>query len=357
MEKNKRNHEKTPQSFASRRFSFWSELFVRAAVAFAVSSVAAVLFISIVNDVLALSKPPVRATVTASDSAELAEKLGEAGIIDHPWLFSLYAKIKGKTDLSVTGEVCVSSDMDYRQLVGAFTSKPRSGSVRMTFREGSTTDEIIDALVEKGLGSREGFVEAINNYPFEYDFVEVLSEVAGEERKYRLDGYLYPDTYDFYTERSEAYYIYKLLDRFASVTENIRKNITPREFDEALIMASMIQRSTSRVGQYEYLSAVFHNRLDGYTECPASSVYGVSGAGGVYVGAATEETVNADTPYNTFKNKGLPPGAICNPGLNALVCALRPAKSEYRYFVTAENGECLFAVSKWEHDKNCTSIR
>ena len=188
-------------------------------------------------------------------------------------------------------------------------------------------------------------------------------DLSGKEgRRYRLDGYLYPDTYDFYTGRSEAYYIYKLLDRFVSVTEEIREGITDADFDSILTVASMIQSSTGRVGQYEYLARVFYNRINDranypFLECPAASVYGTSGRGGVYKGVATDEVINADTPYNTFKNEGLPPGAICNPSLNAIVCAIRPISGKYKYFVTAEDGEALLASNKREHDRNCTYVK
>ena len=351
--------KKTPEVFTSRRFFFWSELFVSIAVTFAVTATLTVFVISMVNDALALYKDMQEAQVSASNSRELAERLGSAGIIDHPWLFSLYARIKGEGEFITEDEVNVSSDMDYRQLLRAFTASKKRTIVRVSVPNGATTDEIIDLLVEKGLGSREGFVEVINNYPFEYDFIGLLSSKEG--RRYRLDGYLYPDTYDFYTGRSEAYYIYKLLDRFVAVTESVRGGITDAELDEILIIASMVQSSTVRVGQYEYMSRVFYNRLNNredypFLNCPATSVYGMSGRGGVYKGIATEEMINADTPYNTFKNEGLPPGAVCNPNISAIICALRPANSGYKYFVTDPRGEALFASSKKEHEKNCKTV-
>ena len=359
MGKKEKLTKKTPEVFASRRFFFWSELVVQVAVTFAVTAMLSIFVISMVNDALALCKDGRAVKVSASSRAELSEKLGEERIVDHPWLFSLYAKLKGVDVIEKREEVSVSSDMDYRQLLLAFTSDPKSSVVRITVPEGATTDEIIELFVSNGLGSREGFVDVIDNYPFEYDFVGELH--GGNGRKYRLDGYLYPDTYDFYTGRSEAYYIYKLLDRFVAVTESLRSGMSTADFDGIVTVASMIQSSTSRVGQYEYLARVFYNRLNDienypYLDCPAASVYGMNGTGGVYKGVATDEVVNADTPYNTFKNEGLPPGAICNPSVSAIVCALRPANASYKYFVTGGSGEAIFASSKREHQKNCLSV-
>ena len=351
--------KKTPEALTSRRFFFWSELLVRAAVTFAVVSIVTVLLISMVNDALALCKVKKEIRIEAESLGELVRKLEEGEIVDHPWLFSLYGKLKGAESFEPRGEVTVSSDMDYRQLLRAFTASPKKSIIRLTIPDGATTDEIIDLFVSNGLGSREGFAEAINNYPFEYEFVAYLSEREG--RRYRLDGYLYPDTYDLYTGRSEAYYIYKLLDRFVAVTEDARKGLTDSDLDSILIVASMIQSSTVRVGQYEYLARVFYNRINDsrnypFLECPAASIYGMSGRGGIYKGVATDEVKNADTPYNTFKNEGLPPGAICNPSLNAIVCALRPISGKYKYFVTDEGGEALLATSKREHEENCRLV-
>ena len=344
---------------AYRRFSFWSELFVRLAVTFAVTATASVLVISMVNDVLALAKKERSATVSVVEPSQLGDVLRNNGIIDHSWLFSLYVKLRGEPELIRTDEVKVDSDMDYRQLLAAFTASEKQSVIRLTIPSGATTDEIIDIFTVNGLGSREGFKDTINNYPFECDF---LPDDIPSERKYRLDGYLYPDTYDFYTGRSEAYYIYKLLDRFEAVTAEIRRAEADLDLDKAVTVASMIQLSTSRVGQYEYISSVFHNRLndrEGYPtlDCPAASVYGMTGNGGVYVGVPDDDVKAADTIYNTFVYEGLPVGPICNPDLNAIVCALRPANSDYKYFVTAGNGEPLFASNKWEHERNCRSIK
>ena len=341
---------KTPKSNASRRFF---DMFIRISIIFSAVSVATVMVMSAVNDVLALYKSGSSVTISASSLPELSEMLEREDVIDHPWLFYAYAMLDGSVDFESVKSAEVNGSMDYRQILSAFRKNNKERIKRITFPRGATTDQIIDIFVENGMGSREEFVRVINTYPFEYDFVKILSEKMTPFRKYRLDGYLYPDTYDFYMDRSEEYYIYKLLDRF----ETAVKGINIDSIDETVIIASMIQSSSSQVGQYEYLSAVFHNRLNDpesfpFIECPAANVYGKEGDGTVFIGPPTDEIKNIDSPYNTFLNKGLPPGAICNPDINALICALRPARSDYKYFVTMENGEVLFAQNEEEHRKN-----
>ncbi len=345
---------KTPKSNASRRFF---DMFMWVSIIFSAVSVVSVMVMSMVNDALALYKPSKAVEISASDLNELVACLDNEGIVDHPWLFYAYATIDGASDFGEVKSVGVNSSMDYRQILASFKKNSKESVKRITFPSGATTDQIIDIFVENGMGSREGFVRVINTYPFEYDFVKILDKKTSPYRKYRLDGYLYPDTYDFYMDRSEEYYIYKLLDRFESAV----KGINAYSIDEAVIIASMIQSSSSQVGQYEYLSAVFHNRLNDqdrfpFLECPATNAYGYGGGGEVFTGLPGEEVKKIDSPYNTFLNKGLPPGAVCNPGINAIICAIRPARSDYKYFVTLKNGEALFARNEEEHRKNLIKV-
>ena len=330
------------------------------ATVFSVSVVAGILIFSLFSDVFAVGKNDGESKIVSiNEIDELATTLEANGIIKYPVLFSAYVKIYeatgGATDIKNTSAP-VCNNMDYSQLLLAFTSDPPSQTVRITFPDHATTDQIIDIFVQNGVGTRQGFEDAINSYPFEYDFISELDKAMSTGRKYRLDGYLYPDTYDFYTGRAESYYIYKLLDRFVAVTKNIDKDIS----DQDIIIASMIATSTASVGQYEYISSVFHNRLNAsdiypFLNCPSSSAYATNRFG-VFTGIADEEIKELDSLYNTFKNEGLPPGAICNPNKNAILAALFPATTDYKYFVTLENGEALFAKTEKEHTKNCDSL-
>ena len=326
-------------------------------VVFALSVVIGVSLSSVVSDVLALGKSERSATITINEINELAGALEEYDIVEHPLLFSAYVRLSGLIKpLTVrTPSATVSADMDYKNLLDAFTSPPPTRTVTISFPSGATTDQIIEIFIKNGIGTREGFADAINNYPFEYDFIDALESVS-TDRIYRLDGYLYPDTYDFYTGRSEAYYIYKMLDRFVAVVSGLGLDVN----DETVIVASMIEASSSNVSQFEYISSAIHNRLRDpetypYLTCPATSAYAL-GLGGIYVGVPTEEIRSVDSPYNTFINEGLPPGAICNPGKNALVAATYPAESDYKYYLTLENGSVILTRTEWEYNKNCEEL-
>ena len=340
-----------------RKLSLFSKYTAVISVIFAASVVVGIALSSAVCDVLALGKnKSARATITINEINELAGALEEYDIVEHPLLFSVYVELCGLSKpLTVKNRTAsVSADMDYKNLLAVFTSPPPAKTLTISFPEGATTDEIIDIFLKNGIGTREGFADAINNYPFEYDFIASLDQKISKDRLYRLDGYLYPDTYDFYTGRSEAYYIYKMLDRFCQISAELGVNTLD---DDIVTVASMIQASCSNVSQFEYVSSAIHNRLRDpatypHLACPATSAYAL-GISGLCIGAPTDDIKEVDSHYNTFINKGLPPGAICNPGKNALVAALCPADSPYKYYLTLENGSVVLARTEWEHNKNC----
>ena len=198
------------------KFAVFTKYAATVSTVFAASVTIGVVLSSTAADVLALGKSDDKVQITINEINQLAGALEDNDVIEHPLLFSIYVdlcELKEPLDLK-SPTATVSADMDYRALLKAFTSPPRTRTVTVTFPKGSTTDEIIDIFLQNGIGTREGFTDVINNYPFEYDFIAEIEKKASEDRSYRLDGYLYPDTYDFYTDRPEAYYIYKMLDRF-----------------------------------------------------------------------------------------------------------------------------------------------
>ena len=324
----------------------------------AVSILSAIVIFDVIDDALALtSKKGESVVVRINDASEIPEAMHGLGLVRHRWLFGIYVGIKGGELKRNTATV--SADMDYRALWAAFNEDEPIRTVRLSFSPRMSVEQIVEAFVENGIGSREGFVRAINEYPFEYDFVADIPQNEG--RPYRLEGYLYPDTYDFYTGRSESYYIDRMLSRFEQVVKDISA-LCEREgvsLDEALTVASLIECSAGFPSGYDLLSSVIRNRLDSGMplEIPASSVYGLTAKGGLYAGVASDELRVIDSPYNLYKNKGLPPGPLCSPTRDAILCAVLPEKSQYLYFVTEKSGNVLFAVTPEDHLGNVESQR
>ena len=255
--------------------------------------------------------------------------------------------------------------MNYDELLISLRPKSTRTTKRLTIPEGYNVEDIITLFVSNGIGTREGFIEAINNAEYDYDFVAAINMSDGR-RAYRLEGYLYPDTYDFYTDNDEEYYIKKLLARFDEVySKQLREYTEESGFtvDEIVTIASIIEKEAYYASDFDKVSAVIHNRLkkpDAFPrlECDATTVYAWLVAKGEKPADLTAEQLNFDSPYNTYVAKGLPPGAICNPSYQALTCAISPdSESSNYFFVTDTNRFMLYAETRAGHERNVALVK
>lgn len=317
-----------------------------------ISAFLSLAIILIGNDTFAFVKTDSEVVITVDDNTTLkdySKLLGENNVIKYPTWFRIYAKIKNRDDNFIAGTYTVSPSMNYDRLLS--TVRSSSGSreeISITIPEGFEIDEIIDLFVENGLGSREGYVDAIQNYEYDFWFVKELDALADSDKKYRLEGYLFPDTYYFYTDSSETQVIYKLLSTFDSkFTDEYKERASALGYtaDEIITIASMIQKEGYYSADYGSISSVFHNRLlntagptAGYLQCDATINYVID----VPTLDLTEEDLNNSSPYNTYKYTGLPPGAICSPSLNSMIAALYPDNTTYYYFISQKNGTTSF---------------
>lgn len=333
-----------------------------------VASIFLSVFIILVgNDVFAFVKSDEIVEVTIPEYATLddvAQILHKEDVIKYPNIFKIYAHINHDNGEYLAGTYSVSPMENYDSLLSDFKYKEETGTKEIRIQEGYTTDEIIDLFVSEGIGTREGFIDVIENYDFDYWFVRDL-EANGipEGRIYRLDGYLFPDTYEFYVNSSEYTVINKLLKRFGQIfTSEYRKQCEEFGYtvDEVVTLASLIEKEAGSPSEFFTVSSVFHNRLNNPTYFPrlesdATIVYAIQHETG------TRPTLKAsdleyDTPYNTYKYKGFPPGPIANPSASAILAALSPTDTNYYYFV-ANNGTTYFSATKAEHDAYIAQFR
>ena len=364
--------------YALTNMSFLAKALLYIAVVCIISAYVSYYAISIANDVFAFVKADREITVNVPENAtdkEISYLLAKNGLIKYDWMFELY--LIYKTDGSnsyIPGDKTLNSTMNYNQLIAALTTEQVvNEQVSVTIPEGYTVDEIIDLLVEKGIGTREGYVEAINSYPYQHEFVQELDKNGyPESRKYRLEGYLYPDTYFFYKTSPEYLVINKMLnnfdDKFWSHLDVFSADIAKLNMsvDDIVTLASMIQAEAKLFIDFEAVSYVFHNRLSHsdtfpYLQSDATIQYVLS----EHVEDFTQEQLDLDNPYNTYKYKGLPPGAICNPGYDALSAAIypdAPADSDGNsinayYFVSNKSGKTYYAETRVQHDKNKLTVK
>jgi len=332
--------------------------------------------IAIGNDVFALVKEKPNVIISIEEGAtidQVTDELVKQDLIEFGWIFKLYLKYRSDEEYKfIAGDHTIDETLNYTQLIDKLTKKYKERvSVRIVIPEGLTVDQIIDLFLEKGIGTREGFVDAINNYEYDWEFVKELEVLGYPDRKYRLEGYLFPDTYDFYIDTNEVMVINRLLNNFDDKFWNDYKtdyldkcNEYGMTFDDIITLASMVEAEGNNALDFEYISYVFHNRLDNAGEHPEFAVL-ESDATIQYVlperrEDLTQSDLDLDNPYNTYKYKGLPPGAICNPGLDAISAALYPSKpvdsNDHEinafFFVSNKAGKTYYAMTNNGHEKN-----
>ena len=388
-----RRGKRMKKSIKSGRSAAWGllkTLLYVAGVA-AVSIFLAVTIIGAANDIYAFEKPDISVVIEipeGADTREVAEILKENGVISHPFVFCLYAERKFNGSSYYNGEfkagehtivfknedndggtVTAGGDFttDYIKLtkneddstrplnydrilsiIAVSTYKERD-TVRITVPEGYTVDEIIDLLVSNGVGEKENYIDVIQNHDYDYEFVKLIPE--NEDRKYRLEGYLFPDTYDFFTDESEISVINKFLANFEIKFEDLyyeRAEELGMSVDDLIILASILEKEAKNAEDLPIMSSVFHNRIK-------SGMMLGSDATVMYLlperkTALTSEDLAIDSPYNTRKYNGIPPGAISNPGIEAINAAFYPSTTNYYYFLTLTTGETIYSRTEAEHN-------
>ena len=317
---------------------------------------AAVIFIA--NDVFAFVSDSGEHVVTIPEDAtadDVSAILKEKGLIRFPFIYQLYASMRSWGDDYLAGEFVLSDAMSYDEL--RYALSPRRGvrsQIKVTIPEGYTTDEIISLFVSLGIGTPEGFADVIENGGnFGYDFVAEIPEDTG--RRYRLDGYLFPDTYFVYADSTETGIITKLLANVnVKFDEELREKAAQAGYtiDEIVRLASIVEKEAYYAADMAGIASVFRNRMSSsryqFLESDATVKYAKVQSGNEEMLTA-EDLRSVDSPYNTYLYRGLPPGAICSPGLAALQAAVYPADTGYYYFVSAKDKTTIFSRTYEEH--------
>ena len=304
------------------------------------------------NEVLGLVRPDKEITVMIEEGQNsvgaVAKALKKAEIIDHPNVFFIYSKLK-KTGEFYEGEFTLNCKSDYNQLIRALKRDPaQKDKVEFTIKEGYTQEDLVTTLCDSlEYLEREELENVLQNY----DFSEFTFAANLPERNYRLEGYLYPDTYEMYEGESAVAVVRRILSRFEEkvLTDETMKKIGDSDFDldEVITLASILQKESGK--QPKKAAGVYLNRLESesvpYLESQATVAY-ILPAGH---GAVTETDIRTSDPYNTYRNTGLPEGPIANPSEEMILAVLEAEKTEDLYFVTREDGEMFFAKSRADH--------
>ena len=321
---------------------------------FGVSAVLAALCWTAANDILALNKPEKSAVITIGETdsyGSVVNQLEDSGIIRSKTLFRTFSLFAGGKHKVTPGTYELNTEMDYFALInGLGANSDRRMTTVITIPEGFTVDQVFKLLEEKGVSTQKKLQDMAASHNYSFSFLQNVP--LGDY--HRLEGYLFPDTYEFYMGEDARFVLNKMLVNFDSkLNEGMRKAIADKGYSirDILIIASLIEKETDGDDRAN-ISSVIHNRLKkptretaGFLNVDAAIQYVLPE--GEKVTSAHYESVNS--PYNTYKNKGLPPGPIANPGMESIYAAMNPASTGYYYYALGEDDKHHFFKSYNEH--------
>lgn len=325
-----------------------------------VSIVLALLIITYGRDILGINNDNATRIITiphGADTEEIAEILEKEGIITYPKLFKMFAGFSGKDSSFTSGDHELRADMAYDTIFENLAS-PSLGSkdvVNIAFPEGITLVDAAELLEDQGVCDADAFIEYFNNKSKCGLAYESHLPSFTSDKFYKMEGYLFPDTYQFYTNMDVDLVCQKILRNFNDkITERDyeRMNTLGISLDETLIIASLIQREAGSLDQMTRISSVFWNRLnkpDQFPKLQSDPTTGyVDDVIKPHIDRYDEELFNK---YDTYICNGLPAGAICNPGYDAIQAALYPASTDYYFFYANLNTkETYFSRTLAEHE-------
>lgn len=256
----------------------------------------------------------------------VSKQLQEEGLIGNALYFTLHAFVQGKSTSIQAGVYELTPSQSVKEILQKIGGGDVIGFDRITIPEGFTSKQIEQRLMEFGIDLQEG---------------EFVKEVADRE----LEGRLFPDTYELSNEATIEEIIDKFLVNFESKTKDLALD------SNSLILASLIEEEVRSEEDMKLVSGVLHNRLaiDMALQVDATLAY-ITGKG---TGEITNQDKLIDSPFNTYKYRGLPSAPITNPGLLAIEAALNPTPSEYFYYLSAkEDGRTIFSKTLAEHNEN-----
>ncbi|MBQ7638023.1 MAG: endolytic transglycosylase MltG [Clostridia bacterium] len=323
------------------------------------------------NDVLAIDRSSTEMRVILDDkmtTSQVLDLLDEKGLIYSAHFCKLisrflgYSKIQQEDGSYVdrvypAGTYYLSSDMGVEGMLREIiTSGEEQNVVELTFPEGFTIDQIVERLSLNGVASEKALYDVLNSESF-YEDYEFLSFIKDKAYRYRkLEGYLYPDTYQFYYGENPESVLRKFLDnfkekwneKFASLAKESEYNI-----DQILTVASILQKEASDADQMKVISSIIYNRLESssfpFINCDSTAKYITAHEEDL---KAAGSYVTLRSHYDTYQITGLPVGPICNPGEDAIAAAVSPANTNYYYFLHDSKGNIYLASTSAEHEYN-----
>lgn len=265
---------------------------------------------------------------SGSGTSTIGQILEDNKIISDASKFKILSKIKGNDGKYKAGEYSLSPAMKVEQVMDIIISG-NSNTTRFTIPEGLTIEQTTEKLATQNLINTETFMSEIQDGTFDYEFISMLPKT-----KNRLEGFLYPETYEVYTTSNEHEIINKMLSHFNKlIIDDYYTRAKDMGYDmyKIITIASLIERETLVSNEKSKVASVIYNRLA--INMPLQIDATVQYALPQHKDRLDYTDLQVDSPYNTYQNTGLPPGPICSPSVDSIKAALYPEDTNYYYYV------------------------
>jgi UPF0755 protein len=294
---------------------------------------------------------PVIVEIAAGSGAQgVAATLADTGILRSRWPFLAWHFLRWPHAKLKAGEYRFEGDVS----IGEAYRKLARGDVfyhSLTIPEGFNLFDVADVVEQSGLATGKDFVAAAHN-------AALIADLAPQAQS--LEGFLFPDTYHFALHTNAQTIVQTMVTRFRQVFSKLTKgeDLPPSRALQLVTLASLVEKETGKASERPVIAGVFQNRLGlGMPlQCDPTVVYAAI-LQSAYRGRIYASDLRRASPYNTYVNRGLPPGPVANPGLAALEAAARPTRTDFLYFVADTDGGHTFSRTLAEHQRHVQAYR
>ena len=294
------------------------------------------IFISTIRKPLKISQSEVVNVEEGDSFYSIINRLSNEKKIKSPFIIKIYAKLTGLDLEVVPGSHTLDETMSLNDVAKILKDTNNANTITVTIPEGFNVEDIAARVEENGICTKDEFLSAVKSYPLP----AYVSDNA--DKRYNLEGFLFPDTYNFEVGVKPEYIIETMIKRFEEVWAEVTKgmDIKQEEIEKVINVASIIEKEARVDEDRPLIASVIYNRLkQGMPlQIDATVIY----AHGYYIENVRNRHLAIESKYNTYLHKGLPVGPICNPGEPSIKAALHPADTNYLFYLLASDDEHYF---------------
>ena len=324
-----------------------------------------------VNDMFALVKDETDIVIDVPKGADLDDVtrlLDDNDVVEYPFFFKTYAKFSKKSTGFKAGTFTINTKSDYNQILQKLRRPAGAdkSTITVTIPEGLTVEQIAVIMEDNSVCDAENFIKSAKEVDFTQKFMSNV-KTNNKNRVYKVEGFLFPDTYNFYLNEGSVNAINRLLNEFErhwTADYDAQAKKIGMSMDEVITLASIVEREASKSDQRMIIASVFYNRLHnskgtgGKLQSDATRWYPYSTKKELLASDKLSQAEKDDWINNnkgvcdTYRLKGLPPGPICNPSVDSIEAVLYHDKTNYYYFCSDAKGNFYAAATLAEHNKN-----